>query len=911
MKGSIMKKTALTLAMAMLLCGTIAHGAINAYAEQNSPNEAPSVIPAVREWNGGQGKIVFDGEISVVLDDDSLLTPARKEIISDYFTDIVGKTPVFKSGTANGTIRLHKATENALDGISKERIDALGSEGYILRANGTIDIYALDSKGLLYGIITVLQSYVADGYMPNGEIYDVPSYPIRSGMLDVARAYVPLDYVEEITKYFAWFKLNEIHLHINDRGSDGKGYFRLESDIPNLTSKEHYSKADYRAYQKRMLEYGVEVVTEIDTPAHSSCFASAVPQYMFDENHIDINNPEAIQFICDLWDEYILGDDPVFVSKTVHFGTDEFPEGYNEQMRAYTDALIKHLRSRGCTPRFWGSFGNDGFNGNTPVSGDAQTNFWAVSLSDYRTLFDMGYDVINTCGPVLYCVPGGNYGFADYYDLKRLYASWFVNYMGYNEATSVKYDHPQLKGACFALWNDLWCDWGGFSVFDIFDRVRYQVCLISEKAWCGEQTRSIDADDFVQRFNTLSLTTGGSNPGRHEELPITLDNVSGIKSIGYPYLMTATINVPEYDTDLFSGSDGRLYVNKTGKLCFARESYTFTYDYVVPTDTDVKIQLYADRNRTLLIVNDTWYYSPSNSRTTRTDVKGGSTFVLPLENISSCVKSLEITEHTFNPNDYLLNSNLALGKKVTVSGLEVNYGLNEPMAVDGDMNTRLSFARDKDEQWMIVDLGAVKEVNEVRIHFFETVPAFEVYVSENGESYEKVWEESGIGEGLRGQSFTGSFDTVNARYIKYVQLKRWFCADYSTYYSGGISEFEVFSPVPEHSELLEEANQYISDKEVSKAYNAIERYLRKPEQYKSHLEGLYNELAVAVNNAKNPVSEEPSEEISEPTVSSINSQSHDVDEKDSGSPIVPIAIGAGVVAAVAAVAAIIFKKRKK
>ena len=324
MKGSIMKKTALTLVMAMLLCGTIAHGAINAYAEQNSPNEAPSVIPAVREWNGGQGKIVFDGEISVVLDDDSLLTPARKEIISDYFTDIVGKTPVFKSGTANGTIRLHKATENALDGISKERIDALGSEGYILRANGTIDIYALDSKGLLYGIITVLQSYVADGYMPNGEIYDVPSYPIRSGMLDVARAYVPLDYVEEITKYFAWFKLNEIHLHINDRGSDGKGYFRLESDIPNLTSKEHYSKADYRAYQKRMLEYGVEVVTEIDTPAHSSCFASAVPQYMFDENHIDINNPEAIQFICDLWDEYILGDDPVFVSKTVHFGTDEF-----------------------------------------------------------------------------------------------------------------------------------------------------------------------------------------------------------------------------------------------------------------------------------------------------------------------------------------------------------------------------------------------------------------------------------------------------------------------------------------------------------------------------------------------------------------------------------------------------------
>ena len=172
---------------------------------------------------------------------------------------------------------------------------------------------------------------------------------------------------------------------------------------------------------------------------------------MFDGHHIDITNPDAVGFVCDLWDEYITGDDPVFVSKTVHFGTDEFPDGYNEQMRAFTDTLIKHLRSRGCTPRFWGSFGGKGFNGETPVSGDAQTNFWAVELSDYKTLFKMGYDVINTCGPVLYCVPGGNYGFANYYDLRSLYSTWFVNYMGYNASTSVKYDHPQLKGASFLI----------------------------------------------------------------------------------------------------------------------------------------------------------------------------------------------------------------------------------------------------------------------------------------------------------------------------------------------------------------------------------------------------------------------------------------------------------------------------
>lgn len=910
-----MKKKVLALTLAVLLCGAAAPIAGRVSAKDEAPNSAPNVIPAVREWNGLYGNIKLDKQLTIVLESEDMVSEAQKKIISEYFSDITGFAPRLAYGKANGDIRLHTATAANLDDVSEERISALGDEGYILRANNSIDIYAHTPKGLIYGIITVLQSYVADGYMPNGEIYDVPSYPIRSGMLDVARAYVPLEYVEEITKYFAWFKLNEIHLHINDNGSDGNGYFRLESDVPNLTAAEHYTKAEYRDYQKRMLEYGVEVVTEIDTPAHSRCFSKAVPEYMFDGSHIDITNPDAVQFICDLWDEYILGDDPVFVSKTVHFGTDEFPSGYNEQMRAYTDTLIKHLKSRGRTPRFWGSFGGDGFNGKTPVSGDAQTNFWAVSLSDYRTLFNMGYDVINTCGPVLYCVPGGNYGFADYYDLKTLYTTWFVNYMGHSASTSVAHDNPQLKGACFALWNDLWCDWGGFSTFDIFDRVRYQVCLISEKAWCGEQTRSISADDFVDRFNTLSLTTGGSNPGRHEELPITLDNVSGIKSVGYPYLMTATVNVSEYDTDLLSGSDGRLYVNKSGKLCFDRESYTFTYDYVLPKDTDVKLQLYADRSRTLLIVNDTWYYSPANSRVSKPDAKGGSTFVLPLENVSKAIKSLDITEHTFNPDKNLLNANIALGKKVTVSGLEVDYGLNEPMAVDGNMSTRLSFARDKDEQWMIVDLGEETSFSEIKINFFETIPAFEVYVSNDGENFEKIWEESGIAEGERNQAFTGKFDTLSARYIKYVQLKRWFCADYNTYYSGGISEFEVYAPVPDRSELMAQAEELSDDPTIRSAYNAVKAYLRKSVQYRPHLEGLYNELSLAIDTFLNPPVEESSEEISEETPeSSVNEKDNfsEPEENDkNGFPVVPVAVGAGIVAVVAAAIAVIAKKRKK
>ena len=131
----------------------------------------------------------------------------------------------------------------------------------------------------------------------------------------------------------------------------------------------------------------------------------------------------------------------------------------------------------------------------------------------------------------------------------------------------------------------------------------------------------------------------------------------------------------------------------------------------------------------MLIVDDTWYYSPVNSRNLEGDKKGGSTFVLPLERVSSSVQNFEISEHTFDISDMLYNANLALGKKVTVSGLEVDYGLNEPLAVDGNTDTRASlFARDKDEQWMIVDLGTVREINKVIIRYFERVSAYEIYL---------------------------------------------------------------------------------------------------------------------------------------------------------------------------------------
>ena len=803
-------------------------------------DETPlNVLPAVREWESESGKFIPKKEMKVVLERADLLSDAQKAIVGEYFEDILGYSVGISVGTpVAGDLYLTDSKDSSL-----------GTEGYTLDAGEIVKVSAPGATGRLYGVITFLQSCYADGFFPCGKVRDYPAYPIRSGMIDVARCWIPMDYLTEMTKYFAWFKLNEIHIHINDNAGDGKGYYRLESDVPGLTSTQHYTKDEYRAYQKQMREYGIDVVTEIDTPSHARCFNAAVPSLMKDSAHLNIEKPETLQFVKDLWDEYITGDDPVFISKTVHIGTDEYLEGYNEQMRAYTDALIKFIRSRGLTPRFWAEFGKNGINGKTPVSGDAQANYWAVDLSDINVMLDMGYDIVNSCGPALYSVPGfdGNY-FYDYFDLATMYKTWQVNYMGKTADTAIDPDHPKLLGVSFAQWNEQWFTYSGFSRFDIFDRLRYQVCFVGEKGWCGMQTAGIDARNFVERFNKLSVLAGGTNPARTAALPITEKTVGDTKSVGFDYLLDADLTVSDYDCDVFSGEDGRLYINKKGNPCFDRETYTFTFPCVLPKG-DVNVKLYCDNKETLLIVDDTWFYEPVNNHSPK--VIHSSTFVLPLETIGSkgCkVKAFTVDKPDFTPYDYLENQNLALNKPTEVSGQEVPDKLLKEWAVDGDPATRLSFANQVDEQWLVVDLEKVYTVDHVVIKFFEHTANYELLVSTDGKNFTKVYELKDGKSGDRNITDDITFTPVKARYVKYVQKSRWYMPDYHKYYSGGISEFEVYAGGADHTELLEQAKKS-NDKTVNEILKEIEAYRKKSRMFIPHLEGLIRKLQEALDEA--------------------------------------------------------------
>ncbi len=187
-----------------------------------------------------------------------------------------------------------------------------------------------------------------------------------------------------------------------------------------------------------------------------------------------------------------------------------------------------------------------------------------------------------------------------------------------------------------------------------------------------------------------------------------------------------------------------------------------------------------------------------------------------------------------NPN--VSSGNLALNKLTTVSGLEVNDGrFTSDLAVDGDTSTRVSFARDKDEQWLTVDLGANYLVKSVEIAFYQRVSSYAVWTSLNGTDYTKQYEISGLQDEISANDVIEFDNAVNARYVKYQQLDRIIFDSNPSWgeFSGGISEFRVFSvDNKNYSEIITTAENLLS--KINKSDSRYARVLKYSDQLKAY-----------------------------------------------------------------------------
>ena len=295
-------------------------------------NPKPFVVPELKTWTGAEGSLSLSGRIVAK---GNALQSVAQALAADYEQMFGRRLTVVSGKVQPGDIVLE---------LKKDK--TLGAEGYHLDIASSVRLTAATSRGLFWGTRTLLQlsEQSTDCTLPCGRTTDVPEYKLRGFMIDCGRKYIPMHYLRQLTKVLAYYKMNTLHIHLNDNGfrqyfggdwDKTQAAFRLECDTyPGLTAKDgSYTKQEFIELQKLAEANEVEIIPEIDIPAHSLAFSHYKPELGSKEygmDHLDLFNPEVYTFFDGLFKEYLSGKEPVFRGKRVHIGTDEYSNAKKE-----------------------------------------------------------------------------------------------------------------------------------------------------------------------------------------------------------------------------------------------------------------------------------------------------------------------------------------------------------------------------------------------------------------------------------------------------------------------------------------------------------------------------------------------------------------------------------------------------
>ena len=648
-----MKKT-LTLFSMLLMC-------LLAFAQ----NPCPQVIPALQQWKGAKGTLALPAQGSIVINpqDEATLGQTASILVEDL-KELMGWEYTITTG---------KAKKNEIYLSLSKPDEQLGNEGYVLAINNKVSIEAPTAQGVFWGTRTLLQMlYRQEATLAKGTTRDWPEFPSRGFMLDVGRKFFTLDYLKQQIKVMSFYKMNEFQIHLNDNGFPqffdndwNKTYaaFRLESErFPGLTSKDgSYTKKEFTELQRMGMAYGVNVIPEIDIPAHSLAFTHYKPEIGTQEygmDHLDLYKEETYKFVDALLDEYMCGEEPVFIGPDVHIGTDEYNKKEAEQYRYFTDRYLKYVASYGKTPRMWG--GLKWLPGKTPVQAEGVTvNAWSFDWVDPEISIKEGYKLINTCDTYLYIVPGAGY-YREFLDHQWLYETWTPWKMNRNQTLPV--GTPGVLGGMFAVWNDQ-CG-NGISEQDVHYRSFPAVQVMAERLWKGDNKDVVPFADFEALCKAMPEAPGINLLGRIDKETILAEALTltgndsietALKEVGYPYTVSFSICPDEKQNIsgvLFKGPHSTVYANweNTGRIAFTRDGYEFDFgSFILPVGKWTDITIKGDWKGTSLYVNGKLQerlegrkkrvYNPKYNRLESMPIQ--ETLVFPLQNIGDPINGFK------------------------------------------------------------------------------------------------------------------------------------------------------------------------------------------------------------------------------------------------------------------------------
>ncbi len=315
-----------------------------------------SMVPRPVQMIPGSGNHLFSGQTVFAVENEEQAEVARSLIA--LFTRTAGFTPKLNVG-GEGNVRL--LTDPSLK-----------SEAYSLDVSPQeIIIKASDNKGFFYALQTIrqllppsieresLSDKNLEWSIPVVTIQDEPRYGYRALLLDASRFFIPKENVLRIIDCMSMLKLNTLHFHLTDDNGwrvEIKKYPRLtevgawrvdRQDLPFPARRNpkkgeptpvggFYTQEDIREMVAYAAERQVEIVPEIDMPAHSNAALAAYPKLACPvvKEYIGVlpglggrnseiiycaGNDSVFTFLQNVMDEIM----ELFPSRYIHIGGDE------------------------------------------------------------------------------------------------------------------------------------------------------------------------------------------------------------------------------------------------------------------------------------------------------------------------------------------------------------------------------------------------------------------------------------------------------------------------------------------------------------------------------------------------------------------------------------------------------------
>ena len=293
-----------------------------------------------------------------------------------------------------------------------------------------------DARGAVNGAVTAAL-LLRKGTLEECEIVDYPSCEYRSVMLDMARGLPTWEDIEYAVKYMALAKFNRLHLHL----IDSCGPCFISEAVPEYAFTGNGGQCDkdlLRRIDKLCESYAIEIVPEIEVPAHGNALCEAHPEFKceVEDAHswaICPGSEGVLDFFRKLIGEVV----EVFPrSEYLHIGTDELEfrdlkpqrlchwdecprcaalrerEGLADRQEEFyylINKLYEIVRSFGKKMMMW----NDQIDvsrDDVPVSREILMEFWRIAGRGrgphdgctFEKLLEKGFRVVNAYYPYTY-----------------------------------------------------------------------------------------------------------------------------------------------------------------------------------------------------------------------------------------------------------------------------------------------------------------------------------------------------------------------------------------------------------------------------------------------------------------------------------------------------------------------------